>query len=549
MGGALAGAALAGGTCDDDPSPPVPYTTNIRGLGVDIHCHFFNAADLPVSSFVIGVHLRSFFERHPWLGSIVEPLVHAVGNLLRGATPTDRDELAFLGGAIERTAPLRIYDRGMAQFIADVLRPAPPEGPRLWTPRYPEGLEPDRQRLRAEFASNLLVPETTAVKRLADGNPEVERRPLALFSISPTIRLIANTVAWARQLCDFRTSIIERYFELFGPSRLGMQIATPALVDFARWLPTPTLGLAVDAPRVSMDDQVRLAEQLMRRRPGIHPFVGIDPLREWTETKELLDRCFNQDGRGTQGNGFAGIKLYPPLGFSASGNAHLQGSYSGVATKVDGNLPKIFQYCADHDVSVMAHASDTNETQVSNNGMTALPATWLPIVRDPRYRKLRINLAHMAGLSSFVHGRDPEIRQGLIGTMMDEEGGARVFTDVSCEEKVSDSAFRNGFLRALKLFTDEHPARKQRIMFGTDWIMLGFFEGYPSYLNDWFATIRRGTKPDGFLDPVDVDDFFGRNAFRFLGFDVDGPCRTRLRAFYDHNYGASRPRWVDRGIA
>ena len=92
---------------------------------------------------------------------------------------------------------------------------------------------------------------------------------------------------------------------------------------------------------MSLAQQTLVMARIARRKiddgPRVHGFIGFDPLR-----KALYDRGKHKadesdplaivrtaievnevpaDGSATASGGFIGVKLYPPMGFQASGNA------------------------------------------------------------------------------------------------------------------------------------------------------------------------------------------------------------------------------------
>ncbi len=53
-----AAAGTAAGCCSEEPDP-IPAVRSARGgVSVDAHCHVFNAADLPVANFLVGLGRR-----------------------------------------------------------------------------------------------------------------------------------------------------------------------------------------------------------------------------------------------------------------------------------------------------------------------------------------------------------------------------------------------------------------------------------------------------------------------------------------------------------
>lgn len=535
---AVPAGVLGSGCCGG--RTPASHPVALETVGVDVHCHMFNAADLPVNEFLLGVVLRKYYDAVSILKPVEAYLTAKVSAALVGLAPGYDEEMAFLSGR-PGPDPLDLCDQHLAALLSDALAPTA-------TPIGPIGvaaadLEGQRRKL-----GDLLRPAL----RMAPGDARAalaapERASQALIILDETNELaaeVANVLRWTRKLSDYRLRIIDTYFELFGQERLGMSVIAPAMVDFERWLPTPNRNRRV--VRVSMERQVEIMKAIMSRRPFVHPFVGIDPMRPWDETKELLDDCFSHED-GSNACAFAGVKLYPPLGYSVSNNAHLDASSAGLSTFVNENLQNLFTYCLAHDVPVMAHCNDTNTAALSQDGRTAMPREWIPVVA--KY-PLRINLAHMAGLRHFADGKEFDDRAGLIGKMMDgaplDATGSRavadVYTDMADEESARDAQFRGKFLAQLRSFFAAGSARSRRFMFGTDWDMLGVINRFETFLGDWFETMQEGLRESpSWLTNEHFEGFFGKNAIAFLGLNRDGKAARRFEAHYERL--EQRPWW------
>src|ERR1700759_4024704 len=87
---ALAGASALSG-CAVDRLKPEPLPVTVSGF-VDVHCHIFNAADVPAAAFVVNVAAREYgFEDYKYL------IAFFVALLASGA-PTPQQEAQKLGG-------------------------------------------------------------------------------------------------------------------------------------------------------------------------------------------------------------------------------------------------------------------------------------------------------------------------------------------------------------------------------------------------------------------------------------------------------------------
>lgn len=504
-------------SCCFEPEPaPEPRFVSLReGLPVDAHCHVFNAADLPASTFLLGTKfpLRKYIAGSPILSRSLSYLLDALLGLLELA-PNAKTEHAFLDGeAVDD--PLQKWDEGVGGFLHDLLGSGVPRGSRRWPNGLPEQLEAERralgEALRGELKGNG-IRETPAADQFYSLGETLEG----------TVRFLNVALLWCRQLSDFRIRNVDRLFELYGQERLGIGLCLPALVDFHRWL--PDIEDAHGAPRVSLEDQVELMERVIALRPGVHPMLAVDPLEDWDRTEELLNRCFNSDGAGKVGNGFAGIKLYPPMGFAALDNTHLRSVSEDYAATVEQNLRQVYEYCERYDVPIMAHCTATNSTPTAERAGTYRADNWRAVIEQ--YPDLRINLAHFGGVEDFVSrfGKgeaNPE--QAAIGELME---AGQVWSDIAHESGVDSASFRANLAAALSDYADQYPNAPKRLLYGSDWIMLGLDKKFPNYLGNWEQ--QAALLPTAF----EPRRFFGDNALDFLGVTRPGLSRTRFERFY-----------------
>jgi hypothetical protein len=161
------------------------------------------------------------------------------------------------------------------------------------------------------------------------------------------------------------------------------------------------------------------------------------------------------------------------------------------------------------------------------------------------YPNLRLNLAHFGGCDKFVGG--PTSEQDTIGSLMDGYPG--VYTDFADEAGVVNAAFRTKFVSALGGFVSgPRAARKSRIMYGSDWSMLGIEQTFWAYFTDWYATFQEALAPaaggQAVLTQDDLAGFFGRNALTFLGLTGETKSRARLTRYYQDVHDLENVPWL-----
>jgi hypothetical protein len=223
----------------------------------------------------------------------------------------------------------------------------------------------------------------------------------------------------------------------------------------------------------------------------IYPFLGINPLNydSADDVTAILKRYFDKyTGRrsdllqnmGTYdhsvdglGNQFAGIKLYPPLGFDP---------YPEKSTEKD-KVVALYRFCADHDIPITIHCSDGGFAVDGHAEDFTNPDKWYLVLKD--FPKLRINLAHFGKQGKalfFFQKHDWENK--VIELILKYDN---VYTDFSCR------GFDDDYYKSLeKLISRQSLDREKiipRILFGSDFMInLLWSDSYNQYLNTFITT-------------------------------------------------------------
>ena len=193
-----------------------------------------------------------------------------------------------------------------------------------------------------------------------------------------------------------------------------VSLFTPLLVDYDAW--------SDDRPKVPLVEQIdvhaevaraSMAERIGRAGARFHPFVAFDPLREvrahaltigTRDYKPYGDARVYTAGAKVQCStgaapprppatagaialtryaiesaGFLGCKLYPPVGFAAADNEHLNAD-ADLGRKLDVALQAFFAYCEAEEVPITAHTSAGNEYGLGFRDFVS-PSRWEPALR------------------------------------------------------------------------------------------------------------------------------------------------------------------------
>jgi predicted TIM-barrel fold metal-dependent hydrolase len=444
---------------------------------VDVHCHTFCAADLPIVGFVAHyipglTDLSRELTRWPEL--IVRAILRVVATLPDAVAPAGDAELASLRAALATPAPA-------------------PIGP---VPAIPGPLLDDLlERLLR------LLPFSVG----ADTRQVLDRYVDTLYLVAHPRAALAATLA--------RTY----------PS---VTMFVPSLVDYDAWsedrAPTP---LATQIQVMELVSKLSLRGRIGRPDARIHPFVAFDPRRE-AESATAMQMVRH----AVESAGFLGVKLYPPVGFAPLDNQRLR-SNRPQSARIDAALSALYTYCQAEEVPITAHASPANEFGLGLRTLVA-PARWRPALAA--FPGLRLNLAHFGheyGVDPRLGVRTPEAWMWQAATLIDAY--PNVYADLSGSPLGYDPAGATRLLGYLLEVMAAFPRVKKRLMYGSDWWLARLDPGTAA------GTLEttRGTLAAR-LAPDEVADVMGRNALRFLGLLDDdnrpraGRAARRLRRLY-----------------
>jgi predicted TIM-barrel fold metal-dependent hydrolase len=269
-----------------------------------------------------------------------------------------------------------------------------------------------------------------------------------------------------------------------GELRFGRLVLCPLVMDFesAAYLPSP--GMYYDRPVVkAVETQVRdLLEGIRdyrRRRPEgfleLRPFIGVDP-RHYSiqELERFLETSFAGYERGEVASRaafaamrdydpyapppcvFAGVKVYPPLGFDARPEDGLEREKAEL----------LWSFCERLELPVVTHCDDQGFRVVPLEEAWRLtsPERWEPVLRD--HPRLRLDFAHFGMQYSHPLGRPASTDwvDRITRLMRDYEG---VYADVSFDG--TESGYYEWLLAYLGKLDPEAARRVgERLMFGSD---------------------------------------------------------------------------------
>jgi hypothetical protein len=530
-------------------------------LTIDAHCHVFNGTDLQVKEFLSRVAVGQ--------GGMLGSAARAIGDLLEKLAwqfaPSGDEELAKLGevasalrtctsaGLAERVGTLRQdgYTRGRTQ-----LRAALERSETLRTLRDKRALNllsvaPDSDDASRLEALNLIESLPVSVDRYKQMKAEKSLAVQSFRGLS-----VQGLIDFVLQNFQYRYVSIHDYLSTYNrPGVRVVDLMLPSMVDYDFWL---SKG---QATHTSLETQVQVMRQLAIVTGGrVHGFVPFDPLRQVAfDLKHTGEDSISLVQRAVTQHGAVGVKLYPPMGFAALGNASKDGQgfwkqawlpawtdMPNLGNKLDSAMRRLFKWCQEEQVPLMAHTSESNGPSADFQKLTG-PEYWqLALAEFPR---LRVSFGHFGGSSPVEKGLARAQSFAQLMAADPSVAGSAAFADAGYFVEVLSKEPQ--LLKQVRQLYEEtsgkgDAALVNRFMYGTDWEMTlteGQVDGYLGDFETLFAELETQPrfKSQGLanLSPR----FFGGNAARWAGLAQGEATRRRLDAFYKaHN--VPMPDWA-----
>jgi predicted TIM-barrel fold metal-dependent hydrolase len=576
---AMAGSAGMLGGCapflSKKPQPVCPESPDLSypagRLTIDVHCHVFNGTDLPVKDFLYRILAKQ--------SGPVGEAVRIAGDILQ------RLAWSVAPGYAEEDRQLAALEPGIAACGRSAPGPEPLAGMRQNA--YAAGRRELRRALQASpvFASYLQrfhdksvpadageedlarydlvgiiesLPERLPVAESVSGGPKALERSFVTRSRRGSS--LVGLVLFVLQNFQYRYVSVHDYLATYNQrGTRTVDLMLPSMVDYDYWISrgkgTPT----------SLRQQVLLMEKIsVLTRGRVHSFVPFDPLRQ-------VAHDLGQDAAGeepmalvmeaVERRGCVGVKLYPPMGFAALGNALVQQEHgphfwrrdwlppwtdrADMGQLLDRAMRRLLAWCAEHQVPIMAHTAPSNGP-IADFEELASARYWELALAD--YPALRVNFGHFGDTSPIEHGT---ARAESFLRLMNGPGrpGEFAYADAAFFAEVIER--EPGMLDALRGLYDATSVGAriplaQRLLYGTDWEMTLSNWPVDNYLKQFLKLMeemetRPALRARG-LTGVS-DKFFGENAVRYLGLHRDSPARTRLDRFYGA-HGVGTPDWA-----
>lgn len=538
-GGALA--AASGAACVPTPDPDT--TVNTALWLADAHTHLFNVADLPAGRFVQYVVVPAYWpggHPPPFIGAILDLVTNVAKRLVilaryeRVSAPQNadlapdvsRDELAAetarrileLDGdekSLDQTRPdqllLRSYDALAAALAEEAGVARAPIAERFGGAPLTRA---EQDALAAEVRALIILTAPSSARAASAEKLAPPGVPLGAGFVGKAVRLLG----WVWLMMQRRQSHLATYLEGFRTETVHPKLVVHHLVDYDEWLG--------DAPLKASghDDQIRFWGKVSRARAKqveLRTFAGYCPLKHAIERTGGRSRILERLEAHLERGDIAGVKVYPPMGFRASGNARIateeprgwpagpNGEFASVVgaglgqtaverwRRVAGSAPLgkaldeamdlFLDWAAERDVPLMAHAGSGNQAG-PRFGLRANPRWWEEALRDRP--TVRLSLGHLVSdPCHFVKAVCPKLElkdcpapsdsalwalDAPIRMLAPRDGrSSNVWGDLGyMPELVQDPALAEHFFLALRETFGKKDPDFTQILYGTDWIML-----------------------------------------------------------------------------
>jgi predicted TIM-barrel fold metal-dependent hydrolase len=522
---------------------------------IDAHCHVFNILDMPAYAFLLDVVVQN-----PFLKPIAAPFAKLLVEIIRAPAHSNGEEKAILQAhlinptlfplpvaAMVTIAPLLITS-GLTQYIQKYTS--------IGISNVPLPTASDYDKLIRDYLLPMFLPSVKIdptktpqqnLQAILDGLQNLATSISAKqknVAVNPEVSVpayIAQFLAyWAPNLAEYRFVLSQNVAGLYNGAK--PVFLCPSTLDIDKWLDTTN-----ESPWTKMSDQAELMKLISLVQPDnrvLHGFIGFDPVRCIDDQKQNVHpNALEIVKAAIEQQGFIGVKLYPPMGFRAIGNASapaldfstLPGVRPYVITPqmVDAALTELYDYCNTNEVPIMAHCAPS-QGPTPQASEQAHPKWWAQLLDDAKYKStLRVNLGHFGGVWDFdgtAHTPAPWTAE--IADMIQTGGYGFLYTDLGDFANILD---RDGTDRwpaisnkLTSLLTTDTLVR-DRILYGTDWLMLGIEPGCDKYYDKMNARIAPA------LGVTNLDPLLGGNAVRYLGLAPGQKARMRLETFYTTN--------------
>jgi len=485
---------------------PKPVKGN---MCIDVHAHFINATDVNVKGYMEGPIARTM--ESETLRKLVRKLAGVIDTLAKIA-PTANDEYMYL---TDEFGDISFNKKSTQEIRVHLFDEIDKSRDRIAKELYKEMIDQGVDDLyikalndfyvRAGLAPNTKQKFTEETVRNAM-DPSLRMHEFSLLSSDAQMKASSldpsGIIEFAGHMLSYRWQSFLTYQKTYTEDNnsFGVDAVFASLVDFDYWLEC--------IPASSREDQVKLMSLMSMMSGGyMQPIVSYNP---WTDIKDD-DASFKLVKKAIIDYGFIGVKIYPANGFYPYGNEKLTVKTSQPRPDLkllDEKLLVMFKWCADNNIPVMAHAAQTMGSDAGADKFGG-PEGWRELLaKFQNTEKVPvINAGHFGGASAKNNW------PASFGEIMKTPAGRKFYADTGYWTDLANCSSQClAKKRIEQSLTSSDGIAKDRIMYGSDWLMSSKEPGWSRYP----FKIQQQIK--GLL-PSDL--FFHKNALAFYGFEKD----------------------------
>ncbi|WP_372364511.1 amidohydrolase family protein [Candidatus Uabimicrobium sp. HlEnr_7] len=534
----LLGTILVNGCCSTNSLCSLEKSTsNSKKLPIiiDTHAHVFNANDLPIYGFIKKVGLGLYNHQNTGLtDEMKDGLAYMLTEIAHGIGYSATEEYEYLSNPNRESVSFNKtdFDKKLQEKLLQYKVSNDKKEKQIFKILATELKEIQSKKLGTELDINI-----DQILKSSDSDREFVETLEVMFDLP---FFIIRHIEWVSLLTQPRYKITEQLISDFDNK---IDLFLGAMVDLDHWVEEPSQV----RPTSYIEEQIAVMSIIAKEQQGrIHLFAPFDPWR-LVERREMEKQSGEKNALevvqdAVLNHGFMGVKLYPPMGFSATDNINHK-DFPNTSTpeearafgkKLDEVLEELFVWCAKHNVPIMAHCNNSNGAG-KGYAERAAPSYWESLIKKPQFAKLRINLAHFGGAESLVSNYNKGWAL-QVGRLMQEY--PNIYADVGYHEGVvhgigKEESYVEKYFSNLHKMTREFPLVKKRLMYGSDWSMIAKEKNYQNYLKDYYEQYC-----DKF-DANEIADMFGLNAVNYLGLPNED-VKARIRNFH----GGDGPGWL-----
>lgn len=421
-----------------------------------------------------------------------------------------------------------------------------------------------KNSLLADAISQDILVKSNIIRGLLTGsydfktkNFEIKDEKLdSIMSIQEVSALnLMEVFVWIGKMFQYRSRHLSDYQKEVKSQHLKPSKIINLLVDYDAWLRNSSDVNESHRPArgSSHSEQIKFWHDLKHKTKkdiNIMTFAGYDPLKHaWEMRDQGTSEYFETLKTFAKSKTLQGFKLYPPMGFRSFGNSALNrpnnedfigsdgikdsvvkwwGITPQIGQALDDALREFYRFTSDNDIPLMIHTKLSNYT-ARNFIRRASPEHIITATAPDAFPSLRICLGHFTEAQALINAypsqncdspldidKPPAVKYS---SRLFTPATPNIYADIGHMHDLlgKSEAYVTSFFSALLNYCAKYSEAENRLMFGSDWIMLAKEKDYKTYLSivenglDKALIARRNNDFSDF-----PDKFFRRNFDRYM---------------------------------